>query len=82
MFGCAVVPARPVQGATLTLRKQRSPGLCHAVRLQLQICRTSWATHKLFTDPPKPSAAAAKCSTARCVRPGCFISLARVQVMS
>jgi hypothetical protein len=51
MFGCAVVPARPVQGATLTLRKQRSPGLSRAV-------------------PAKPSAAAAKCSTARRVRPG------------
>jgi hypothetical protein len=52
MFGCAVVPARRVQGATLTLRKQRSPGLCRAVpALQLQICRTSWATHELFTDP-------------------------------
>jgi hypothetical protein len=30
MFGCAVVFARPAQGATLTLRKQRSPGLCRA----------------------------------------------------
>lgn len=35
-FGCAVGPARPVQGATLTLRKQRSPGLCRALlRAQL-----------------------------------------------
>jgi hypothetical protein len=60
MFGCAVVPARPVQGATLTLRKQRSPGLCRAVpALKLQICRTSWATQAVRGDV----------LTARCVRP-------------
>src|SRR6185312_15784268 len=34
-FGCAVVPARPAQGATLTLRKQRSPGLCRTSRSTL-----------------------------------------------
>ena len=34
-FGCAVVPARPAQGATLTLRKQRSPGLYRTARSTL-----------------------------------------------
>jgi hypothetical protein len=47
-FGCAVVSARRAQGATLTLRKQRSPGLCRAPGSSLATSSFSGRPQRLF----------------------------------